>query len=95
VEPAAERVVIAVREMIRFGVGVSRRPDILKITLSQGRLVFRKSGGVPRGAGRLARAKKKRADCETEKREMIPVTQREGLLTVIHNRMQEYFSGDS
>jgi hypothetical protein len=73
--------------------GISGRADILKVALCQRRLVFRKSGRVPRGAGGLAGAKKKRADCETEKREMIPVTQRGELLTVIHNRTQEYFSG--
>jgi hypothetical protein len=90
----AKRSVIPVLEMVGLGMGVSRGADILEITLRQGRLIFRKRGGVSaRRRRRLARAQEERANGSAKKKEKAPVTQLRWLLTVIHNHMQEYFSG--
>jgi hypothetical protein len=73
--------------------GVGRRPHILEIALDQGRLVFRKRGGVARSRRCFARAQTERANRGAEKKEKAPVTQWRWLLTVIHNPMQGYFFG--
>ena len=78
--------------MVRFGVGVSRRPHVLEIVLRQRRLVFRKRGRVATSRRCFARAQAERANRGTEKKEKAPVTQSRWLLTVIHNPMQGVFS---
>ncbi len=87
---AAERVVIAELAVVRLRVSVSRRADILEISLHQRRFVFRESRSSFPG-GRSAGAQKERTKRDTEKREMLSVTQQNELLTAIHNPMQEYF----
>ena len=87
---AAERIVIGELAVIRLCVRISRRADILEISLHQRRFVFRQRRRPCRRSG-SASAQKKRAGRDTEKRKIFPVTQWKKLLTVIHNPMQEYF----
>ena len=88
---AAERIVIGELAVIRLGVSVSRRADILEIPLHQRRFVFRQRRLPCRRRSSAASAQKKRDARETAKRKIFPITQWKKLLTVIHNPMQEYF----
>jgi hypothetical protein len=87
---AAECVVIGELAVIRLCVRISRRADILKISLHQRRLVFRQRRCPCRPRGGSASAQKKRADRDRAKRKIFPGTQWKKLLTVIHNPMQGY-----
>ena len=75
-QPAAERVVIAVGTMVRFGMRISRRADVLKIAFGQGRFVLRERRRMARRGGGFARTQKERGESGAEKKKIIPVTQR-------------------